>query len=294
MRGVEGPTCAVALAIYGSWLLLTWSYGAISPAVVLPLGAYLIAWHGSLQHEAIHGHPTRSRTWNAIIAGVPIGLWLPYACYRESHLAHHACARLTDPIEDPESYYVAKGQWQKLPTGSRAIHWIMSTLAGRLTIGPGVMMMRFFIGEARLLASGDTRHLFAWLVHLAGSALVLFWVIGVCEIPFWAYVGLFVYPGLALTMLRSFTEHRPEDGERSTAITEAGPIFSLVFLNNNLHALHHKRPDLAWYELPSIYRRDRETILAENGRFLFSGYREILQRFGVRPKDAPIHPREGV
>ena len=42
--------------------------------VVLPAGAWLTAWHGSLQHEAIHGHPTRSARLNAALAWLPIGL----------------------------------------------------------------------------------------------------------------------------------------------------------------------------------------------------------------------------
>ena len=35
----------------------------------------------------------------------PLALWIPYESYRISHLMHHRDDRLTDPLDDPESYY---------------------------------------------------------------------------------------------------------------------------------------------------------------------------------------------
>src|SRR5688500_11032745 len=50
-RRFEGPTWALAVVIYGGWGLLTWCYSVLSWWLVLPLGAWLIAWQMSLQHE---------------------------------------------------------------------------------------------------------------------------------------------------------------------------------------------------------------------------------------------------
>ena len=55
---IELPTLGVAVAIYGGFLLLTWFYRDLPLWVTAPIGALLIAWHGSLQHETIHHHPT--------------------------------------------------------------------------------------------------------------------------------------------------------------------------------------------------------------------------------------------
>jgi len=104
-------------------------------------------------------------------------------------------------------------------------------------------------------------------------------------------VMLYVYPGIALILLRSYYEHRPAaDQAQRTVIVEAGPAMRLLFLGNNFHALHHERPGVAWYDLPRVYREERERVLAENGGFLFTGYGDILRRFLWRVKDSPQHP----
>jgi len=36
------------------WVLLVWYHALVPWYVMMPVGAYLIAWHFSLQHEAIH------------------------------------------------------------------------------------------------------------------------------------------------------------------------------------------------------------------------------------------------
>ncbi len=103
-RRAESATWAVAAAVYGGWLALTWFTHALPWWLVLPLGGVLVAWHGSLLHETVHGHPTRARWVNELLAFPSLWLWLPDGIYRESHLAHNACARLTCPVEDPESF----------------------------------------------------------------------------------------------------------------------------------------------------------------------------------------------
>ena len=59
-RRWELPTWGLAALIYGSWLALTWWHAVLPWFVLLPLGAWLIAWFGHLQHEVLHGHPTRT------------------------------------------------------------------------------------------------------------------------------------------------------------------------------------------------------------------------------------------
>ena len=67
---------------------------------------------------------------------------------------------------------------------------------------------------------GDSRRLWAW--HGLGVAVVLWWVLAVCEMPFLLFFFGFVYCGTALSRLRSYAEHRfADDHEERTAIVEA-------------------------------------------------------------------------
>ncbi len=287
----EAPTWILAALIYGGWGLLTWFDRALPWWVVLPLGSWLIAWHMSLQHEVIHGHPTRSARINAALGFAPLSLWLPYERYRQSHTTHHREAWLTDPTEDPESRYVTPGRWAASGPLARAVLHANNTLAGRLLIGPALAIGGFLSDEAILLARGDREAWRIWLAHGAAAAAVTGWVSLVCGIPLWAYALFFVYPGFALALVRSFAEHRAaEDSDHRTAIVERSPLFGLLFLHNNLHVVHHLRPDLPWYAIPAYYRAHREALVARNGGLVYRGYAEVARRFLFTPHHQPPHP----
>ena len=103
-RPVEWPTW---LALGGLWLafgLLTYFHGDLPWWIVTPIGAYLVAFHGSLQHEALHGHPTRSAALNEFLVFPPLSLWIPYRRYKKLHLTHHR----NDTITDKEAGDAAK------------------------------------------------------------------------------------------------------------------------------------------------------------------------------------------
>ena len=62
---VDWPTVHVGIATYVAYGLLTWHFHSL-PWWSLPiLGGYIVALHGSLQHEAVHGMPFRRRWMNA-------------------------------------------------------------------------------------------------------------------------------------------------------------------------------------------------------------------------------------
>ena len=289
--GIEWPTLLVAGTIYAGFGLATWFSAELPWWLLMAVGGYLVAWHGSLQHEVVHGHPTRIRWLNELLVLPSLWLWIPYGIYRESHLAHHRDSHLTDPLADPESYYVTAETWQKAGRMGRALLWLRNTLAGRLLLGPLVAIWQLYGSEIRLLLRGDGRHLGAWAMHLVGCALVLTWVIGVCGLSFGGYLLLFVLPGLALSQLRSFVEHRADRNvARRTAIVECHPLWSLLFLNNNLHVIHHAEPGAPWYRLPEIFRRRRAHWLARNGGYHFDGYSAVARQHLLRPTDLPLHP----
>ena len=145
---IEWPTVALAILIYGGFLGLTFFWRDIPLWILVPLGAWLIAWHGSLQHEVIHNHPTRHVWINDAIGLPPVSLWLPYHVYKQSHLAHHRDEHLTDPIEDPESYYFTARDWDRFGWFGRTLREFNLTLAGRLTVGPAIIFGSFLWHEA--------------------------------------------------------------------------------------------------------------------------------------------------
>ncbi|MGF6933837.1 fatty acid desaturase [Paraburkholderia sp. UCT70] len=132
----QWPTWTLIVAIYGGWV----SVATHARPLGLPLTAALLAVFGagymSLQHELLHGHPTRSRFVNALLGFAPLAVWFPYHGYRESHLRHHDHAHLTEPGSDPESYFVSASEWQRAETAIRSLLVFRNTLIGRLLAGP--------------------------------------------------------------------------------------------------------------------------------------------------------------
>jgi fatty acid desaturase len=289
---VEWPTLLLAVFIYTSWLLLTAYWSSIPYILLFIAGGWTIAWHGSLQHEVLHGHPTRSRPVNDLIGWIPVSLWLPYALYKRAHLKHHNDEWLTDPIEDPESYYMTGDGWARTGPVGRLITRIDNTLPGRLIIGPFVSLSTFLGHEMMHMLRGDFRNARIWLPHIAGCAVVLYWVLAICDMPLWIYLTAFVYAGLAFSRLRSFAEHQFADvKEERTAIVENTPAFGLLFLYNNLHIVHHSRPQLPWYKIPAFYRANRDAFIRLNGGLVYNGYLEVARRYFFHTHHEPPHPR---
>ncbi|MCP3735731.1 fatty acid desaturase [Sphingomonas sp. RP10(2022)] len=283
-RGVEWPTVALAAAIYGGWLALTWWHAALPTIAIVAIGGWLIAWQGSLQHETIHGHPTGIGMLDDAIGYPPLALWLPYPLYRRSHIAHHASARITDPVEDPESRYLA--------TDAAPWHWfaaLQSTLVGRLVFGPPLAVLALLRDERVRWRRDSSAVVRDWLPHLLAIAPILAWLdwtgFGIGR-----YLLFVVYPGMALTLLRSFAEHRADlPGPARAATVRHGGVFALLFLNNNLHAAHHERPGVPWYRLPAYHRHHAARLEALAGR-TYRSYGEIVRRFALRRHDAILHP----
>jgi fatty acid desaturase len=290
LAAVEWPTFALALVIYAGWLAVSWWWRELPASLLVILGGWLLAWHGSLQHETIHGHPTRLRWLNKAFGFPPLGLCLPYELYRRSHLRHHRNSHLTDPVEDPESAYLTARAWRRLGPVGRALQRASLTLGGRILLGPILIVVRLLKRELVRLAAGNRKRRRIWIHHLTAVSAILGWVALVCHMPLWIYVSAFVYPGMALTQLRAFAEHRwAADPAHRTAIVEAS-LFGILFLHNNLHAVHHALPQLPWYRLPAVYRAARAEFLRDNGGLLYHGYADVARRFLWRLHDVAVHP----
>ncbi len=293
----EMPTWILIFTIYGGWLLLTLRWNSLPIWIDAPLGAWLCAWHMSLQHELLHGHPTRSERINGALAWPPLNLWLPYAIYRTQHLLHHRTETLTDPLEDPESTYVSVQGWARAGRLRRWMHRACGTLLGRVLLGPPRTIAQFWlrqIFEARAARlAGLPLPWRPWLSFGAGFCLVASWVCLVCRINPLIYAAFVIYPGTALIMVRSLAEHRAaERPEDRTAVVEQGGLLGLLFLHNNLHVLHHEHPSIPWYELPARWRAERTQLLGTRRGPVFKTYFEVASRYAWRPLHPGPYPSE--
>ena len=288
---IEWPTIALAAIIYAMWFAATLFWNRLPFWVLTLVAAWTTAWHMSLQHEIIHGHPTRKRWINNIIGQWPLALWLPFENYRHSHLAHHNDERLTDPLDDPESYYWRQQDWEGLGRFGRGIVRLQASMLGRLLIGPFWAAGKLWKTEIAAIGAGDRKKIKEAALHVLEMIVVLAWVIGVCRMPLLTYLFCFVYAGTSLAMVRSFAEHRAESVvERRTAIVEKSWILGPLFLFNNLHVAHHMRHTMPWYALPGWYKVNRAALIERNGGLVYDSYVDVAKRYFLRPHDQALHP----
>lgn len=287
----EWPTIGLIALVNVVIGILVWWHAVLPWWLIMPIGAYAAALHSSLQHEVLHGHPTRSRAINEWLVVFSPNMWLPYGRYRDTHLQHHNDAFLTDPDKDPESYYLLPEVWARMPGLKRALFITNQTLAGRMIVGPAVSIVRFWHAEWRRMMRGDFSALSCWLKYFFACAVVVFLVTRVAGMPLWQYVLLIAYPAISLALVRSYCEHQAAEdiGER-TIIVEASPFWSVLFLYNNLHVAHHSAPGLPWYKLPAYYEEERERLIAKNHGYCMRGYGEIFRRFFLKPKEPVPYP----
>lgn len=290
----EWPTWLLWLGVQLAWfgVLLASPWLGLWPSTLL-LVPLVTLWM-SVQHELLHGHPTRLAWLNKLLGYAPYALWYPYTLYRDSHLAHHRDEDLTLPGVDPESRYLREVDWRRRPALLRALHWLDKTVLGRLLVGAPLALAGMVAGEARRLLRGERQAWVMWGCHGLLCVALLAFVQRYSVLSATHYVVWVSVPALSVAMLRSFYEHRPAaDRDQRSVLNEAAWPWRWLFLNLNLHLVHHDLPGLPWYLLPGVYRARRDEWLVRSGGFRVAGYGELLRRHGLKPVDSPIHPFAG-
>jgi fatty acid desaturase len=286
---IECPTLLVLLGTYGFWALGTTAAYALSPALGILLTGIAIAQFSSLQHEILHGHPFPSRRVNEALAFPAFTLTVPFGRFRDTHLAHHHDPILTDPYDDPESNYLDPVVWAGLPTLTKALFKFNNTLLGRVTLGPILGNFLWLASEWRLIRKGEPGLRRDWALHLAGLVPVVLWL-WAAAMPWWAYL-LAAWIGHGLLKIRTYLEHRAHEAARARTVVveDRGPL-ALLFLNNNLHVVHHMHPNVAWYRLPGVYAANRDHYLRRNDGYVYRSYLDIFRAHLFRAKDPVPHP----
>ncbi|MCB2116368.1 MAG: fatty acid desaturase [Rhodobacteraceae bacterium] len=288
-REFEWPTLALIVACHALWVVSTvWLAALWLPAGMAGL-TLAVTLHSSLQHEVLHGHPFRSRALNEALVFLPVGLFYPYGRFRDLHLAHHRDETLTDPYDDPESNFLDPRVWAALPGWRRRLLRANNTLLGRMALGPALGIVKILMDDGQAILAGNRAIARDWALHLAGLVLVGLWIAW-SGVPVWAYL-VSAYLGMSVLKIRTYLEHRAhEDAPGRTVVVEDRGLLAFLFLNNNLHIVHHTKPGVPWYRLPAVYAAGREEFLRRNEGYLYPSYGAIFRRHLLRAKDPVPHP----
>jgi fatty acid desaturase len=270
--------------------------GLLMSTTMLPLPlafiatTILVAFHSSLQHEALHGHPSGNAVFNEVLVFPAVGLLIPYRRFRDLHLAHHHDEILTDPYDDPESNFLDPDVWAKMSMPERKIRQFNNVLLGRILLGPLLSMIAMVKGDIAAVKAREDGVRLAWFLHVLGLVPVIWWLVTYGAMPFWIYF-LAAYLGFGLLKIRTYLEHRVHEKARgrSVIITDRGPL-SWLFLNNNYHVVHHSHPNAPWYRLAGLFKSDPEKYLKRNEGYYYSSYGVIFRKYFFRAKDPVPHP----
>ena len=288
-RTVEWATLGLIAGCYGAWALTLFWLAEVLPFVAVLVAGVLVALHASLTHEVLHGHPFRSKALNEALMVLPLNLCIPYNRFRDLHLAHHRDTNLTDPYDDPESNFLDPAVWAGMGRWTRVLYSFNNALAGRILLGPAIGQARFIRDDWCAAWRGDRAVWKAWALHVVGAGAVLA-LVAASAMPVWAYL-IAAYMGLSLLKIRTFLEHRAHDKvrARTVIIEDRGPL-AFLFLNNNLHVVHHMHPGVPWYRLPALYSAGKTRYLARNESYIYRSYGEVFRRYFWRAKDPVPHP----
>ena len=286
---IEWATLGLICLCYALLFISVFAVPGISLWISVPVLVLALVLHASLTHEVVHGHPLPSRRASQALVFVNPGLFVPYLRFRDTHLAHHLDAVLTDPYDDPESNYMDPDRWQRLPAAFQRVLRANNTLAGRILLGPLLGQMSFMAEDWRAIAAGSGQVLRAWLWHVVGAAVVLV-LVWLSPMPVWAYL-VACYLAFGILKIRTFLEHQAHERARgrTVIIEDRGPL-AFLFLNNNLHVVHHMHPKLAWYQLPALYRENKDRYLSRNEGYVYASYGQIFRQYLWRAKDPVPHP----
>ena len=289
-RSIEWPTLILTLCVYGAY-----AFGAF---VVLPVSLVLgmlimvIAGvlHSSLTHEVLHGHPFKSAIANALLVFPALIIFIPYLRFKDTHLEHHRDERLTDPYDDPETNFMDPQVWDQLPKWRQSLHQFNNTLLGRMFVGPILSQIAFMRADLRLILAGDRRVALGWFLHVPSLIVAYVMVVMVADVRIWLWV-LAAYLSMAILKIRTYLEHRVHDHPRGrSVVVEDRGLLSFLFLNNNLHSVHHAHPSVPWYALPRLFASKRDRFLTMNDGYHFGCYGEVIRKFAINRKDPVAHP----
>lgn len=213
---------------------------------VFPVQVLLTVLQFTPMHEAVHGVASRRRWLNEAIL---LGVWpvFPYGphLFRRIHLIHHARTNAGDL--DPDHFTAAPN------------------LPGRWVRSMGLLFAYLvYIIKAMVRPSDSVHHAFlprrpGVILQLGASLAVQFGVLALILLSDWAVPLMlgWVLPSMAGVGVNAFLDtawpHHPAestDRYEATRILLVPTPIRWLLMNQNLHFVHHYKPNLRWYEYP--------------------------------------------
>jgi len=299
-RDVEAANAALLVPVLGLSLLqfglLPLIFGASPLADAALLVAIVLATplHWGLAHESFHGGFSRDAGRNRA-AGRVLGwfLFMSWDLIRFGHLMHHDANRhlydRPEVLEGGQSRLAgAPAYFAKLLGGHAAIS-VLSSLGvlvpealtrrviervgddPELTKIRGAALRAFTNAERRTRIRIDL----IVIVLLAAAAV---WAWGPAWPVFAASLGL---RWMTLSLLDNAPHYGTAlDSARAARNTWIPAWLRVWVMNQNLHGVHHRLPDLNWRELPPEFRR-------QGGGYACSWFAQVLRQFR-----GPLRPDE--
>ena len=212
----------------------------------------------SLIHEAEHQLLHKEKEIN-----YRVGVWLcclfiaPFSFVKRCHLNHHAHNR--SDYEMWDLYYEHQNRWLKhgyLYLFMVGMEWVLLVIGTALfCLLPKLVFSRLFSWNKEIsgiIQGTDSKNsmrkirLESWLVLIMQTALFL--ALGLHPM---AYLIMYLAHGLAWSS-QNYVNHAfsPRDIVNGAHNHRLSPFFKYIYLNFNVHKVHHQNPTIPWLHLP--------------------------------------------
>lgn len=254
---VAWPTIIMVPILWAIWIGATWlaAAGTISLAAGAVINTVVFYIIYTPLHDAIHSSIVpRKRGWQwvntAIGMASALPIWMFFHHHRKSHIKHHVRCNFSD---DPDTYAIgsfAHGFFIGIP--GTLLHYL-----NPVTLYRECKLFGVKPADTRLtmtLFAVQTAVVIALIVAGYGLQFLVLWLIP------W-----FVGNLLMLTAFAWFPHHdHSETGRYRDTRISLFPMGDVLYLQQNLHLVHHMLPSIPWYRYRAAFKELRP-LLEHNG-----------------------------
>lgn len=244
------PTVALFLGALSLQCLA--AYLSISGSLSITAAVLASSWCAYAQftvlHDAAHWSLSK-RPWlnESLGAAAALVLFAPFGALRRNHLHHHA--HTNDPAEDPD-------------------FWVAGENALSIFLRCWTQFTRHYLCYFTKLSRRDTAYREALLTValLAACVAAAIYHGRALDLALYWFIPSQV-ASAALAFSFDYWPHRPHRNQgrlRDTAVI-APRGFDWLFLNQNIHLIHHLFPTIPWYRYRAAFTRLEPGIRAEGG-----------------------------
>ena len=222
----------------------------------------------SLIHEAEHGILLPDKKWN-YAAGFFLSLLFlaPFSFIRKCHLNHHKHNR-TD-YEMWDLYYEHQRKWQRqgyLYVVMMGLEYAMLLLATVLfCILPTLVFSKLFSWnrEIRGMLVGADQEKILVKVRIESYAVILFQslIFVLLDLHIYQYAVMFGVHAFVWSS-QNYVNHAfsPRDIINGAHNHRSGLFSKYLYLNFNIHRVHHQKPNLPWIHLNRFVKEDEQRV----------------------------------